>query len=90
MRSITTRVRDGVATATDGDGNKVRMSSFEFAYDDAHKAVALSLCATMGWAGKLQGGHLMKAGRASGMVWTWLDEDWLIEAPFLPKAKGRA
>ena len=90
MKAITTMVRYGVATATDGDGNRAKLSSYEFSYDEAHKAAALSLCAKMGWSGKLQGGNLLKSKRSSGMVWTWLDEDWLIEAPFLPKAKGRA
>jgi hypothetical protein len=66
--------------ATDGDGNTIRISSFLYCYDDAHKEAVLAFCRSMEWTGRLQGGHILKNGRGSGMVWVWEDDTYVAVA----------
>ena len=84
MKSIRTTVWDGVATATDHDGNIVKVSTFDCTYEEGHKRAALELCRKMGWSGVLQGGHVMANWRPSGMVWTWADPEWLLDVKAQP------
>lgn len=73
MKSIITKVLHGKATATDGDGNRITISTTDLQYEDGHRAAVLALCQKMNWTGTLQGGGRMLAGRSDGMVWVWLD-----------------
>ena len=84
MQTITTKVYKYIASASDGEGNEINITSYSNP-EQAHAEAALALCKKMGWAGKLQGGHTTysnNVGRAFRMSWVWLDEDFLIEAPF--------
>ena len=80
MKSIRTTVWDGVATATDHDGNTVKVSTFDCDYEAGHHRAALELCKKMAWSGVLQGGQTY-TGSQPAMVWVWEDTNYRLELP---------
>lgn len=74
MKAIWTTSRNGVARASDKDGNRAQLSTFDLSYEEGHREVARQLCERMGWAGILIGSYVLVAGQTRGMVWVWDDE----------------
>lgn len=74
MKAIHTTNRNGVARATDNDGNRCQLSTFDLSYDEGHQEAARMLCEKMDWHGELIGAYVLKSGRNVGMVWVWVDD----------------
>jgi hypothetical protein len=74
MKAIHTTNRHGSASASDNDGNSVRISTAASnCYEGGHADACRALCKKMGWTGRIQGATKLTAGRTNGMVWVWVE-----------------